>query len=458
MSMKGLSTFINNLNSRLHNKPDITSCKAPFNTLFFSMTGEVYFCLSNRVQIIGKYPQNSIIEITEGLKVRNLRKYFIENNGMPGCEYCKEQISLGNYCAAFTQFSDVESKKGEIAVIEFELSNQCNLQCVMCSENYSSMFQGDCEKTKIPYDNQFVIQITPFLKKLKKASFRGGEPFLIPIYYELWDELLKTNNKVKIFITTNGTVYSPKIERYLQSNQFNISLSIDTLQKESFSKIRVHGNYDNYINNISHYIELSQKGNISLSVCTCIMIQNWQEIPSIFQFCDTNNLAIHLNYVKIPFELSLKNLNSKELNNVHEELTKHLKSVTKNHNVYKSMLTIIREWSKTLNADKTSNKLSTLIDSIEPDTIEISNFQEQKNIFYNKLQKQSEQPERNTRIFSDIEHKIFDKNRMLYLYLLLNHLPLAIILDLLKQKQGNPTSEEIEALIEISKIKFKINV
>jgi hypothetical protein len=98
------------------------------------MTGEVYFCLSNRVQIIGKYPQISIIEITEGLKVRNLRKYFIENSGMPGCEYCKEQISLGNYCAAFTQFSDVESKKGEIAVIEFELSNQCNLQCVMCSE------------------------------------------------------------------------------------------------------------------------------------------------------------------------------------------------------------------------------------------------------------------------------------------------------------------------------------
>jgi hypothetical protein len=122
------------------------------------------------------------------------------------------------------------------------------------------------------------------------------------------------------------------------------------------------------------------------------------------------------------------------------------------------MLTIIREWSKNDNDDKTSNKLSTLIDSIEPDTIEISNFQEQKDIFYNKLQKQTVESQRFVVIFAKIEQEINDNDRILYLYLLLNHIPFALIFDSLNQAHDNPSAEDIENLIDLSMKKFKVNV
>ncbi len=433
-------------------------CKAPFNTLFFSMTGDVYFCLSNRIQIAGKYPQNSIKDIIEGQMVQDLRKYFTEHNGMPGCEYCKEQIDLGNYDAAFNHYSNVRSKKGEISVIEFELSNRCNLQCMMCSEQYSSIHQGNSKNVKIPYDDQFIFQIAPYLKNLKKASFRGGEPFLIPIYYKLWDKLLEQNKSVAIGITTNGTIYNSKIETYLQSRQFQINISVDTLQKESFQAIRVNGEFDQYLKNIMTFLELSKKGVCGLSICTCLMVNNWKEIPSIFSFCNENRLTIHINYVEYPLNVSIQSLLPNEIEAIISYLKDHKNINDYNITIYDSILSILKSWVNNRKPNTKTN-ISDIVNSILPMTISLSELHQQKQSFFNKIElySHSQQSVDLLEKFEKLEKHFKNANDIFFLYFILDHIPEKIVIDNISHFSVENLIIESEELIEISKQKFSIN-
>lgn len=456
--MKILSEIFNYLTLQSRKKQSNFACKAPFNTLFFSMSGEVYFCLSNRIQIIGKYPQNSIKDVVDGETRNELQKLFIKNNGMPGCEYCKEQIRMGNYNAAFNQFSNVPSKKGEITVIEFELSNQCNLQCEMCSENYSSMFQGNCKKIKIPYDDQFVYQITPYLRTLKKASFRGGEPFLISIYYKIWDKLLAQNKDVIIGITTNGTIYNSRVEKYLYSGQFHISISIDSLQKETFEKIRINGNFEQYIQNINNFLKLSKKGICGLSVCTCILINNWKEIPAIFQFCNKNKLNIRINYVESPFNVSIKSLPKNEIEAIFLFLNKNKNNNDYNIKIYNTILSILQSWAIKNSQIKKPQKFNDIYNLFLPLTISHSDLKMQKELFLKKIEKNTQA--QHTEILYKLELLETELNKprdILFLYLTLNILPESLIIDKIIELTIERLKDKSVEIIEFCKQKTTIN-
>jgi len=434
-------------------------CKAPFNTLFFSMTGEVFLCLKNHEQVVGTYPQNSVKEILESKKLQQFRLDFKAQNGLHGCEHCQEQIKLKNYDNAFNQYSNYTVRKDKITVMDFELSNRCNLQCIMCSEHYSSMFKTHENKDNSPYDDSFVEQITPYLNDLKKAYFRGGEPFLIPVYYKLWDKLLEQNKNVRIGITTNATILTPKIEEYLKSRQFYISLSIDTLVKETFNKIRVNGDFEQYIANIERFIHLSDIGVCKLNVCTCIMTINRFEIPSIFRYCNKHNLAVHINYVEQPHELSLQSLSENEMNDTLTFLTHQKIPFSLNSDVFKSMLSILNNWKKLPpRIIKEEDKID-FINAIQPAVFETSFFLKQKEIFYDKLLNHLTKEDYIyiSNLFVEIEKHNLQDNRILYLYLLLNHLPTEFIINSINNFSEKELEEQSEKLIGISISKFKIN-
>ncbi len=442
-------------NNKLHNN---LICNAPFNTLFFSMTGEIYFCLKNKEQLLGKYPQNSIKEIIEGETITKLRTSFLKNNVMPGCEYCQEQISMGNHDSAFNQYSNISTIKNKVTIMEFELSNKCNLACVMCSAKYSSKIESAKPTIDIPYNEAFFEQLKPYLPDLVKASFRGGEPFLIPIYYKIWDYLLQHNPKVKIFITTNGTVFSPKIERYLLTKQFIISLSVDSFEKETFSKIRANGNFQKFSKNLNQYIELLNKKAINLSFCTCIMTENWAEIPTIFNFCHTNKISIHLNFVEGPSSLSLKYLSKNKLTEIIVFFKENIKSNDYNTTIYQSIITTLENWKNNQNFNDAIKKHSKISNMLEVKKIHKPNMILQKEIFFNTLHKQI--PEE---LFINIKKNLLNNEKHFqinedieYFYILLNHLPMNFITDSIINKKIEDFSEIMKDFIEISKQKFII--
>jgi len=147
--------------------------------------------------------------------------------------------------------------------LEFELSNKCNLECAMCSGVFSSSIRANREgKPPLPqmYDSNFVEQLKPFIPHLKQAKFLGGEPFLIDIYYDIWELFIKSNPSCEIIITTNGTVFTNKVQRVLENLNCQIIVSLDSVTKDTYEGIRVNAVMERTLDHLDKFMSLNRDG------------------------------------------------------------------------------------------------------------------------------------------------------------------------------------------------------
>ncbi|MDD2200110.1 MAG: radical SAM protein [Bacteroidales bacterium] len=294
-------------------------CYVAQNNLLFSRSGKVMACSYNQSYVFGKYPKQSINEIISGEK----RKKFIEahnrNNLSLGCNYCRDFIVSGKYHSLKAVNYDIYSKRKNNlhpAVIEFDISSYCNLRCIMCNEK-----NREVEAQNNIYNDKFIEEITPLLKHIKEAKFYGGEPFVIKQYYKIWDIIVNENPQTKIFVITNGTHLNERIKNLLNKGNFEISVSIDSLNKEKFEKIRKGANFENVMQNLDWFINYSKRKKRNLSVSMTIFRENWQDIPDIIKFCNKNDISVFFSYLYMPKKLSLWTLPNEDKLKIKEYLT-----------------------------------------------------------------------------------------------------------------------------------------
>ena len=123
------------------------NCKAAEYSLLFQPSGEILSCHYNRGNILGVYPQNSISEIWQGKKRKRLIKSIHSAKFNEGCYSCKLAIEEGLvHGAGFNKYNyiNAENSKNPISM-EFQLDNICNLECIMCSGEYSSQIRKNRE-------------------------------------------------------------------------------------------------------------------------------------------------------------------------------------------------------------------------------------------------------------------------------------------------------------------------
>ena len=68
----------------------------------------------------------------------------------------------------------------------------------MCGGKWSSAIRKNREglpPLKNHYDKDFVKQIREFLPFLREARFIGGEPFLINLYYDIWEAITESSQQ-----------------------------------------------------------------------------------------------------------------------------------------------------------------------------------------------------------------------------------------------------------------------
>ncbi|MDD2635772.1 MAG: radical SAM protein [Bacteroidales bacterium] len=280
--------------------PEPCVCHAASRSIYFDIYGNATACCFNRVYILGKYPKNSIEEIIKGDKRKKLQTELCRQNFMYGCQHCHKLIEAGNYEGVEARLYDPLRNQGDTpSEIIFELDNTCNLECVMCHEGFSSSIAKSkgLEKIKHPYDKDFLNQIEPYIKNLEVAKFLGGEPFLINIYYEIWDLIIKTNPKCKIILQTNGTILNDKVKSYLAKGNFYIGVSIDSLKPEIFERIRVNAKLDAVLKNLDYFISVTKKKNNYVNLSVCPMQNNWKEMPDLVNFCNEKKIFIYFNTV-----------------------------------------------------------------------------------------------------------------------------------------------------------------
>ncbi len=281
-------------------------CNAPFTSLHIGIDGKYRVCCYNREFFLGDVFENTLSEIWFGDKIKILRAKLEKFDFSAGCYACKVQFEQKAFQTVlaknFDEFNNISKKYPQI--IEFELSNTCNLECVMCSGVYSSKIEQKFksqDEFKLKFDeNKLLKELVEFIPHLKKAKFSGGEPFLIRSYYKIWKLLNKLNPNCEITIQTNGTILNEEIKSTLLQGNFNLIISVDSLIKQSFDQIRINGNFENFYTNLLWFIDFCKKEKRYIGITTCVMRQNWKEIPNIIKLCNKKEISITFNRVWDP--------------------------------------------------------------------------------------------------------------------------------------------------------------
>jgi MoaA/NifB/PqqE/SkfB family radical SAM enzyme len=308
--------------------PDIF-CHAPFTSLYFEQSGHALVCCYNRTHILGVYPKDSLQDMWLGSKAQELRELMKVNKLPSGCDFCHSQFSSRNFGGLLArQFDGLADPPGSGSdsltqimpkVIGFEISNVCNLECKMCNGYFSSSIRENREKQPplpFPYDDGFVTQLEPFIPYLKQAKFLGGEPFLIDLYYKIWEMIARINPSINVSITTNGTVLHKKAKSVLEGMRCHIIMSIDSIERSNYERIRRNARFDKVMEHFQYFREYTSRKNTSITFAFCPMQQNWWELPHIVDFCNKQNIGIYFNTVTWPPETALNQLNDSDLQEV----------------------------------------------------------------------------------------------------------------------------------------------
>jgi len=251
----------------------------------------------------------------------------MEHNDLSyGCKHCRYFAEHHKFSGLKPLVFDKYHEMKEVQyprVMEFELSNTCNFECVMCNGEVSSSVRKSRDKLpplKSPYDAAFVDQLEEFIPHLKEAKFYGGEPFLIPIYFDIWERMLAVNPGIKFFVITNGSVLNDRVKSLLERGNFDIAVSMDSVRKEQLESIRRNVSHAELLDNINWFNSYCAGRNKNLVLSFTMMRINWMDFPEMIRFSNSIDAALYVSYLKFPPAYALWNLPEEDLKQIRSEL------------------------------------------------------------------------------------------------------------------------------------------
>ncbi len=347
-------------------------CFAPQKSMIFSFDGSVYVCCENKQYSLGNVQQDTVHDIWFGEKRKFIHdKINVDYNLEYGCNSCKYKIQHGDYSLALAQTFDIHTSSNRSpypARLDFEIHNTCNLECVMCGGIYSSSIQANrYQLPAIPmvYDTSFVQQLEEFIPHVKYINLIGGEPTLIKLYYDIMEKVIVLNPSCVIHLQTNASTLNNKFKNILQKGNFQIGISMDALNGKIMERIRKNLNFDKFMENVEYYLELHHQNKIKLTINTCPMPENWQEIVPIIQFCNRNKLPVFFCIVNAPYYNTFLSTSLDFIDHVHASLQSALQDLPQgnyyeknNYAKLKDFLNLLISWKKTIeDNNKTKEQL-----------------------------------------------------------------------------------------------------
>lgn len=192
--------------------------------------------------------------------------------------------------------------------LELALSNACNLQCTMCNGELSSAIRIHRER-RAPlatvYDDAFFADLDAFLPHLRSLVLLGGEPFLGAEPLRVLDRLIERDLRPHTSITTNGTVWSARIERIVRALPVHLTFSIDAASAGTFERIRVGADLDAVRANLLRAMAVQAEVGGTCSIAFCLLRDNWDELGDVLAWADAQGLDVFVNQVAHPPAQSL---------------------------------------------------------------------------------------------------------------------------------------------------------
>lgn len=329
-------------------------CLAPWTAINFTIDGYATVCCLNRktsVKVAGK----SIDEIWNSAAFNELRTQIQHNNLVYDCGVCLQQIAAGNHSGvkALAYDNHFPTTPFRPQAMEFCLDNTCNLACTMCNSVLSSTIR---QQQKLPrlesnYGSEFVQQLNDYIPHLKTVVFSGGEPFLVPLYFEIWENMLRLNPSLRIHVVTNGTTLNSRVKDLLERGNFQINVSLDAVSKELYESIRVNALFETVMQNFEWFRAYGELNKRPINIPCCPLTLNWQHIPEVVRFANVHNVSTNFVYVDRPLTLTLTNKSPDYLQQIiHFYNTQNFETnspiATENIDRFKGLISDIATWQK----------------------------------------------------------------------------------------------------------------
>jgi MoaA/NifB/PqqE/SkfB family radical SAM enzyme len=257
--------------------------------------------------------------------MKNARLKMINGEVLKACTKCIEQETRGYKSMRKENSRDKNLKKvnadGSMDTMpysmELHFGNVCNLKCKMCGQDYSNQIGkeilqiGEKDKDFLTWvykqsgnvnnwTNNLSVQYTWFQnKKIKRRLIEfvskhitlltiiGGEPTVIPEFYELLDYCYE-NNTLKdkdITIVTNLTNTNPKMTQWLpKMKSWKIWASLDGIG-ETTEYIRFPSNFNKVKENLQYYKKmLTEHRNGSITFSPAIQLLNIHQLDDMLKW------------------------------------------------------------------------------------------------------------------------------------------------------------------------------
>ena len=181
--------------------------------------------------------------------------------------------------------------------VRLEASTVCQLRCTGCF--FQKGGADDLGRGFLTIDNfKKFCDMNPFIREIELSNF--GEIFLNP---DLTAIMHHAKEKGIALFSYNGsnfnTVSDEQLQALVETGFRGITLSIDGASQETYSKYRVHGDFDRIIENVKKLQELKKKANSKyprLIWQFVLMEHNELEIGKAKQMAEQLGIPIYFKY------------------------------------------------------------------------------------------------------------------------------------------------------------------
>ena len=307
--------------------PGLAVCRAPSASMYLDQHGDVRACCQNAGFPLGNVAEASLVEIWRGSRAGRLREAVAAGDLSLGCDFCawrgEDASGEGSFARTFDHLRVPSVDPVWPQQLELSLSNACNLQCVMCNGDWSSSIRIHREgRAPLPvvYDEAFFEDLAVFLPHVEVVKFLGGEPFLGAESLRVMEMLAELGTGVRAEVTTNGTQWSPRIERILDRLDVRIAISLDAVHRDTYESIRIGADFDAVMANVERFLAHCTSRETVMSFSHCLMTSNWHEFDDFLRFAQEREADVFINTVTDPHDLSLYHLHPTDLRHVVDEL------------------------------------------------------------------------------------------------------------------------------------------
>ena len=188
-------------------------CVSPWIHIHTWPNGNVYpCCMTSMEDTVGNLKENSLEEIWNSTKMKQLRQDFIADKRPKSCKRCFEvedagQTSMRNmlnetFNNHLHKEHDTEAdgtyKNFSIPYWDFRFSNICNFRCRTCGPQLSTGWFEDTKKIwgSLPEDALPIREkkdtweeIEPMFDSVEEIYFAGGEPLIMEQHYRILQRL-----------------------------------------------------------------------------------------------------------------------------------------------------------------------------------------------------------------------------------------------------------------------------